>query len=327
VQSSVSPPGDQADIHLWSAYLWRRHPELIRSLHRIPAGATLWRAALDWLLIALAVLLAMWQGGVLTYLVALLVIGACQGALAVLAHEAAHYRFARSHGLNDLLGELCLAWPLLTSLRRYRSAHRLHHRHLNTDLDPDWHRNQPQRLGECRSVRQRLLLLSGIGDAWQLLKTFHGESEETNTLQDVWLIGRLLFLSLVLLAFWYSGHIILLIKFWLLPYFLIFLPMMRFRGVSDHWGLESATGLGAARHVDVGLIAACVCYPHNINYHLAHHLFPGVPACHLPAIHQLLLSEPDVRTGMQISRGALSVLRELMTYQKPPAPGTHHYYG
>lgn len=326
MQPSASPPDDQADIHLWAAYLWQRYPESIRSLHRVPAGAMLWRAALDWLLIALVIMLAMWQSGALVYWMAVLMIGASQGALAVLAHEAAHYRFVRSRKLNDLLGELCLAWPLLSSLRRYRSVHRLHHRYLNTDSDPDWHRNQPQRLGECRSVWQRLLLLSGITDAWQLLRAFHGvEKRQSVRLDCGWLIGRLSFMSTVFLVLWFSGNAVALIQFWLVPYLLVFLPMMRFRGVSDHWGLGRGAGIGAARHVEVGPLAAWLCYPHRINYHLAHHLFPGVPACHLPSLHQLLLSEPAVRAGIHVSKGPLSVFRELMTHQKPTTAGTHRH--
>ena len=69
---------------------------------------------------------------------ALAVIGvaARQHALAILAHQSAHYRMYRTRWLNDLVGRLC-ALPLGVSVVTYRVIHRLHHNHLYEEIDPD----------------------------------------------------------------------------------------------------------------------------------------------------------------------------------------------
>ncbi|MGZ3407710.1 MAG: fatty acid desaturase, partial [Polyangia bacterium] len=63
-------------------------------------------------------------------------IAGAQHALAVLAHEGAHYRFYKTRWLNDLAGKLC-ATPLGLSMLTYRLIHRIHHNHLYEPLDPD----------------------------------------------------------------------------------------------------------------------------------------------------------------------------------------------
>lgn len=53
-------------------------------------------------------------------------------------HEAAHFRIHSNKGVNDLIGEVLLAWPLTITLYGYRKMHAAHHRYLNTGKDPDW---------------------------------------------------------------------------------------------------------------------------------------------------------------------------------------------
>jgi len=48
----------------------------------------------------------------------------------------------------------------------------------------------------------------------------------------------------------------------------------------------------------------------NLNYHIEHHLFPGVPWYHLPALHRLL--EPELRRrGAQVYRSYTRFLLDL----------------
>jgi fatty acid desaturase len=36
------------------------------------------------------------------------------------------------------------------------------------------------------------------------------------------------------------------------------------------------------------MLARLVLFPHHVNYHLEHHLYPAVPHYHLPRLHRLL---------------------------------------
>ncbi|MFX8930005.1 fatty acid desaturase, partial [Acinetobacter baumannii] len=71
------------------------------------------------------------------HVLAVLWIGTRFGALAILAHDAAHNRLFRHRLANNVVGELCM-WVLFINLQNYRSQHLTHHRELNTERDPDW---------------------------------------------------------------------------------------------------------------------------------------------------------------------------------------------
>src|SRR5262245_32480378 len=68
--------------------------------------------------------------------VAVLGLAGAQHGLAVLTHEAAHYRMYERRWLNELVGFLC-ATPMGFSLITYRLTHRTHHNHLFEKIDPD----------------------------------------------------------------------------------------------------------------------------------------------------------------------------------------------
>jgi fatty acid desaturase len=36
------------------------------------------------------------------------------------------------------------------------------------------------------------------------------------------------------------------------------------------------------------LLGRALLFPHHVNFHLEHHLYPAVPHYHLPALHRLL---------------------------------------
>src|SRR5262249_50980126 len=71
------------------------------------------------------------------YVGAIILIGARQHALAVLLHEAAHYRVASNHSWNDFLSDWLVAYALLVPTEGYRAFHLKHHRALDTAEDPE----------------------------------------------------------------------------------------------------------------------------------------------------------------------------------------------
>ena len=115
-------------------------PDEVRALSRLSPWravlSSLQTAALAAASIAAAVLSRGHRGHALVVAAALLGVAGAQHALAVLAHEAAHYRSFKTRWLNDLVGMLCAA-PLGLSMLTYRAIHRIHHNHLYEPLDPD----------------------------------------------------------------------------------------------------------------------------------------------------------------------------------------------
>lgn len=87
------------------------------------------------------------------------VIAARQHALLVLMHEATHSLAHRTRWINELWGEVLLGAPMLVSMRKYRNDHLAHHRHANTDADPDWVR----KLGTAAEARYWQFPVQGNG--------------------------------------------------------------------------------------------------------------------------------------------------------------------
>ena len=87
-----------------------------------------------------AVALAVHWPNPASWLFAMVWVGARQHALLVFMHEATHGRLVPSRWWNDRIGEVVLAWPFFISMHAYRKEHWAHHRHVNTERDPDWAR-------------------------------------------------------------------------------------------------------------------------------------------------------------------------------------------
>jgi len=93
---------------------------------------------------------------------------------------------------------------------------------------------------------------------------------------------------------------------WLLPLVTVLQPILRLRAVFEHGAVQDLSSpLTAARsNLTSGSpgnwLARVLVFPHHVNYHLEHHLYPAVPHYHLPRLHRLLqqknaLQDAEVR--------------------------------
>ena len=89
------------------------------------------QVALEWLGIGLAIFLCNRYWNIGLYILTVIWIGARQNALAVLMHEAVHYRLGRNRKWNDWIGDLFTAWPVMVTVHGFRQTHWAHHRHVN----------------------------------------------------------------------------------------------------------------------------------------------------------------------------------------------------
>lgn len=247
----------------------------------------------------------------LTYVFAVLLLGGRYHALGVLAHEAAHYRLFHNRKLNDWIGEV-LAWPLLTTLHGYRANHLIHHKHANSDHDPDWVRKLNDPFFQFPKSKKEIMIavlkaISGlvfIGYIHAIIL-----SKELNDVpKSLKCLRGTFYLTVVgvcvALNVWHA-----LLMYWMIPLMTSFSLVMYIRSVAEHHGggMNYDDELGASRHVDATLFEK-LFIPHNINYHLDHHLYPSVPYYKLPALHQRLLENEDYRTRAHITKGYMSGL-------------------
>jgi fatty acid desaturase len=277
-----------------------------------------WRALRDLALDSGVIVLAAWFAETvmnpLTYVLAVILIGVRFHALAVLMHDATHYRLFRSRGWNELAGEL-LAWLLLITLHGYRKNHFAHHRHLNTDADPDWARkkNDPYFALPQGGRLVAVLLLKGICGA----RFF---TEARNVIRNKQLqqvprnlkIRRALFYMAVLAAAAYWNLWLLLLTYWIVPAMTSLAFILYVRSLAEHHGatmIWDGDMLSGSRHLEAKWWEKFLLAPHNVHYHVDHHLYPSVPYYNLPRLHTLLLTQPEYVARAHVTDGYFRGLR------------------
>lgn len=111
--------------------------EILKQLSRRTPWPWLKFALLDWMVIAGALVLAHAVRNPAAWLLALLVIGNRQHALAILGHDGTHFTLSHNRKLNDFLTNLIAFWPIGLTVSGYRLLHVRHHSHTGTENDPE----------------------------------------------------------------------------------------------------------------------------------------------------------------------------------------------
>jgi fatty acid desaturase len=77
--------------------------------------------------------------------------------------------------------------------------------------------------------------------------------------------------------------------------------ILRLRAICEHGAVtDFSSPLTAARTNLAGPLARLLLFPHHVNFHVEHHLYPAVPHYRLPALHRALternaLADAEVR--------------------------------
>ncbi len=251
---------------------------------------------------------------------AILIIAARQQACFVLAHDAAHYRLFDRRWLNDLIGRM-VASPVGISMCSYRVLHRLHHNHLYGKQDPDipLHGGYPR--GTSYLIKKLLKDLLG-GTAFKTFAYFFGKQsvdtkhadgsvqshsplDDTSPAlrqaadRDRWTIV-IFHIAVPVIAF-YAGYLEEYVILWILPLFTFLQPILRFRAICEHGAVTSTSSPLKASRTNLGPAwIRFLLFPHNVNYHIEHHLYPSIPHYNLPLCHEELkkaglLKDAEVR--------------------------------
>jgi len=266
-------------------------------------------------LIALAVAFGVWAWPSPWIVLSIVVVGVQQHALFILAHEAAHYRLFRRRAVNDAVGR-AIGMAGAISMCTYRVIHRLHHNNLYTEEDPDTaiHGGYPRGTAYlCKKLAQDLVGLN----AWKTFAYFFGAPAINDQTQraarplddtspqlrraariDRWFVVAFQLLApLACFAFGGWRGLAQYATFWLAPMLTVLQPILRLRAICEHGATtDFSSPLTAARTNRTGggvlnALGRALLFPHHVNYHLEHHLYPAVPHYHLPRLHRLLVEK------------------------------------
>jgi fatty acid desaturase len=245
-------------------------------------------------------------------LLSVLAIGIALHGLFILSHEAAHYRMFTHRTANDVAGRL-IGMLGGVSMCTYRVTHRLHHNNLYGSQDPDTaiHGGYPR--GKAYLWRKLALDLVGW-NAWKTYAYFFGapainadtggkfnplndtspELRAAARLDRLIVIGFHFAAPLLALALGGWQALAMYAVLWMLPLVTVLQPILRLRAICEHGAVtDLSSPLTAARSNNTSgklsnWLFRAVFFPHHVNYHLEHHLYPAVPHYHLPRLHALL---------------------------------------
>lgn len=292
----------------------------IQALTRVSNARFLADLAMNWGVIAAAASMALLTGHWLAYVAAIVVISTRQHALGVLMHDGTHYRCLTSRPLNDAASDIFCAMPVGMLTSRYRHEHLQHHRSLNTDDDPywvdfqlddTWHWPKPPAAAAWVFARDLLGLNSQrwgrVQWRWSPWVNHFQRSDPkgpppTTPAERLRIYG---FHTAVLGTLIATGAWVNFALLWLLPMMTLTPAMVRLRTVAEHLLIPNRSELDASRHTVGSVLERWSIAPHNINFHLGHHLYPAVPYYRLPQLHAGLMKDPSYAERIVTSPGYL----------------------
>ena len=219
-------------------------------------------------------------------------------------HEGIHGTLFRSKRWNRWIGFLAGA-PTLLAVSAFGANHLLHHKHTRTEQDPD----------ELLNISPNRALRTLYFYTWFLFGTIifgaripyvlvtrctRAERMAVATERVIMILA----LGGLLLAAYYFGFLTVLLHCWFIP-LLIASLMVNIRGWAEHQLTVPDHPLRQTRTVTSNWFYSFLNI--NLNYHLEHHLFPGVPWYNLPALHKLLQPEYE-KAGASIYKSYFGFL-------------------
>lgn len=257
-----------------------------------------------WGLILAAVLMFSWYPSVVTFVLAVMLIGSRQLGFAVLMHEGAHVALFRTRWLNEWASQWLCARPIMGEMTSYRTYHLTHHKYTQTEKDPDLPLSA--KFPTTRDSLQRKftrdltgqtgykLRLAQIRQALQL--GFDGDAiagaKMAQNFQSADLKPALICNILIFAAMWAVGDWWYWFAFWALPLLTWNQFVIRVRNIAEHAMVpDQSDPLGNVRTTYADPITALFFAPYWVNYHLEHHLVMHMPCWQLPRLHKLMIEK------------------------------------
>lgn len=264
----------------------KKNPEIRKAVVEL-SRTSFWRQmlplAFDWAVILAVAGLCEAYFHPFVYAVGVVIIACRQHALLVGMHEAAHQRISKHGWLNDLASDWLGAYPALMSTAMYRKNHLEHHHFTNTDKDPDWTRkipfpdwHYPQTKSQAAGVLGKTLLIGGL--QWMVL-AWRTSWKDPKKMAYFAACA----VGITVLGIWPQ-----FLLYWAVPLLTLFPTIQRIRSIAEHFALPHEHELNETRNVIPSAFERFLFSPHNVGYHLDHHLFPSVPQYNLKALHRKL---------------------------------------
>lgn len=301
--------------------------QLVKAFSKPSLKNTIYSLSFDWGIIFAAVSICEYSRNWIVYAFAVFVIASRQHALLVLMHEGSHGAFHGKKKWNDRISNWFTAWPLGISTEAYRLHHWKHHRHTNTEEDPDWGRKVkmkewqfPKTPIDFVKVWVPYFFGKGILEMGFALYLLGKDPQKRFPVPRI--IYSILMITIVCLSLGPN----LLFLYWLVPFFLALPPLMKVRSIVEHLALPNTEELNGTRNILANPVERFFFGPHSNHLHLVHHLFPQVPWHQLENLQSELLKDPEYKKHSYSNSSYFlpsekSVLKDLLRTEKTEKAG------
>jgi fatty acid desaturase len=245
--------------------------EILRDLSRRTALPWLKDAALDWAVIFGALGLVHLFSNPVTWLLALLVIGNRQHALAILGHDGTHFTLSHDRRLNDYLTNLFAFWPIGLTVSGYRALHFRHHKHAGTEDDPELgHKRSRSPQWDLPAKPSRILkyaALDILGGSFPdyLIILKYSKPDQPSEYLPLLCFHAFAITALAVSGLWWAGLL------WYGGLVTTFMMSFRLRLWLEHQGTPDT------HRLHLNFWQAPLLAPHNSWLHWEHHAWPTIP--------------------------------------------------
>lgn len=263
------------------------------------------------LILAAGVMFVAWPNP-LTYVLAVMLIGARQLSLAILMHDAAHGALHSGQRINDWVGEWLCAAPVGAKLEAYRAYHLKHHRYTEQPEDPDLALSAPFPITRASLLRKIVRDLTGQTFFKQRiapllakrLEVREGGNITARGVNSFLLVNALMLAALTMAGLWWAY-----LALWIVPMATWFPLVTRLRNIAEHACVDTKDDpFSHARTTHANLLERLFIAPYWVHYHAEHHVFMHVPCYRLEQVHSALMRK-GYAPRMTIAPGYVSVLR------------------
>lgn len=271
--------------------------------------------AFDWAVVIGLFALAAAYPNPLTYLAVIVLLGGRQMAFGVIVHEAGHRTLFESQALNEFCGTWLSGYWVFSDKDTYMRGHLKHHQDCGTGEDPDLKNYDAYPVS--RESFKRKLLRDWTGQiGWRRVKSIGRQLRRISELKPrlrnsiLRSVGVNLLMLLTLAAFGVA-HLYLL---WAIAFMTSHMFITRVRQISEHAGVPDHFDADArlnTRTIYINWLERLLISPHNLNFHLEHHLMASVPIYRLKRLHRMLLDR-GYYDGVEFPRGYLQLLRQVV---------------
>ena len=245
-----------------------------------------------------------------------------------LLHDGHHHMLLPNRKLNRILTQLFIAWPLFRSLKEYDRSHGDHHRYLGSEKDPNVQmlRYNEFQFPMSKFKFSRILIFDLLGVnflryfilkriVFPIQRISRAESslgDEMKAIGKGFSVPKAVYWTFILATLSNFGVLQEFVLFWLIPSITWFSMMFRLTTVSDHCFTE-VVPTHRTRSVLVNWFERAFMVPHNLNYHIEHHTYGGVPCYNLSELHDHLMTHEWFRSNAKIVSGYQEVFNILTT--------------